>query len=131
MFSGLGLTAVSATETDTAKVSAFNYTNPDMYVADCLVKGNIDNEGTVTGDPLIYSALHHAYTYEYMAEALSDKDIDIIEGLKGMDCKENAHKYFKTYEKEVENVAQFKKEYAAIYTKLPKLEELQTPQEIG
>ena len=64
-------------------------------------------------------------------EALSDKDIDIIEGLKGMDCKENAHKYFKTYEKEVENVAQFKKEYAAIYTKLPKLEELQTPQEIG
>ena len=75
MFSGLGMTVVSAAETDIAKTSAFNYTNPDMYVADCLVKGNIDNEGNATGEPLIYSALHHAYTYEYMAEALSDKEM--------------------------------------------------------
>jgi len=62
---------------------------------------------------------------------LNEKDIDIIEGLKGMDCKENAHRYFKTYEKEVEDIANFKKVYAAIYTKLPTLEELQTPQEVG
>jgi hypothetical protein len=71
------------------------------------------------------------YNQPKASKPLNEKDIDIIEGLKGMDCKENAHKYFKTYEKEVENVAQFKKEYAAIYTKLPKLEELQAPKEIG
>lgn len=63
-------------------------------------------------------------------EPLNDNDIDIIEGLKGMDCKENAHQYFKTYEKEVSNLIAFKKAYASIYTKLPSLAELQTPQEI-
>lgn len=63
-------------------------------------------------------------------EPLKDNDIDILEGLKGMDCKENAHQYFKTYEKEVSNLIAFKKAYASIYTKLPSLAELQTPQEI-
>lgn len=63
-------------------------------------------------------------------EPLNDNDIDIIEGLKGMDCKENAHKYFKSYEKEISNLAAFKKAYAEIYLKLPSLEELQAPQEL-
>lgn len=56
---------------------------------------------------------------------INENDLDIIEGLKGMDCKENAHKYFKTYEKEVSDISAFKKAYASIYTKLPTLEELQ------
>lgn len=61
---------------------------------------------------------------------LNEKDIDIIEGLKGMDCKENAHQYFKTYEKEVSDITAFKKAYANVYTKLPSLSELQTPVEL-
>lgn len=58
-------------------------------------------------------------------------DIDIIEGLKGMNCKENAHKYFKTYEKEVKNIAEFKKVYAKVYLGLPTLAQLQNPEEVG
>ena len=58
-------------------------------------------------------------------EQLSDNDLDIIAGLQAMDSKENAHKYFKTYEKEVQNVAKFKSEYAKIYKLLPSAEELQ------
>lgn len=60
---------------------------------------------------------------------LNENDLDIIEGLKGMDCKENAHKYFKTYEKEVTDIARFRTEYAKVYKSLPALAELQTPQE--
>ena len=55
----------------------------------------------------------------------SDKDIDIISGLQSIDCKENAHKYFKTYEKEVDDLKAFKDAYAKIYKSLPSLEELQ------
>lgn len=61
---------------------------------------------------------------------INEKDLDIIEGLKGMDCKENAHKYFKTYEKEVSDIAAFKKAYSSIYIKLPALAELQNPVEL-
>lgn len=63
-------------------------------------------------------------------EPLSDNDLDIISGLQGMDCKENAHSYFKTYENEVSNIGAFKTAYAKVYKSLPTLAELQTPQEI-
>lgn len=63
-------------------------------------------------------------------EPLSNNDIDIIEGLKGVDCKENAHQYFKSYEKDVNNLAAFKKAYAEVYLKLPSLTELQNPVEL-
>ena len=62
---------------------------------------------------------------------LNEADIDIIEGLKAMDCKENAHKYFKTYENEVSDAGKFRTEYAKIYKSLPALADLQTPKEIG
>lgn len=61
---------------------------------------------------------------------LIESDIDIFEGLKGMDCKENAHQYFKTYENEVSDKEGFKKAYANLYVKLPSLEELQNPAEL-
>ena len=56
---------------------------------------------------------------------LSDNDRDIIAGLDGMDCKENAHNYFKTYESEVENIEAFKDAYTKAYKSLPKRETLQ------
>lgn len=61
---------------------------------------------------------------------INENDLDIIEGLKGMDCKENAHQYFKTYENEVSDKEGFKKAYANLYVKLPSLEELQNPAEL-
>jgi hypothetical protein len=55
----------------------------------------------------------------------SDNDRDTIAGLDGIDCKENAHQYFKTYENEVENLEAFKTAYTKAYKSLPKQETLQ------
>lgn len=64
-------------------------------------------------------------TEQPKTEELNSNDIDIIEGLKGMNCKENAYNYFKTYENEVSNKEAFKKQYANFYKTLPSIKELQ------
>ena len=64
-------------------------------------------------------------TEQPKTEELNSNDIDIIEGLKGMNCKENAFKYFKTYENEVSDLEAFKKLYANFYKTLPSIKQLQ------
>ena len=50
----------------------FPYNNPDLYVADCLIKGYIDSGGNVVQDtlPIFYNALMHDYFWQDCAEQL-------------------------------------------------------------
>lgn len=64
-------------------------------------------------------------TFTPQPKPLSEKDIDIIEGLKGMDTKEHAYDYYKEYKDSVDDLERFKNEYQRIYKSLPKVADVQ------
>ena len=111
-----------------------SFINKTSYVENCETSAwgrALGNLG-IGIDTSIASAeeVENAINNQPKEPEINENDLDIIEGLKGMDCKENAHKYFKTYEKEVSDIAAFKKAYSSIYIKLPALAELQNPVEL-
>lgn len=65
------ITSFADTNNDSS-VSTFPYDNASNYVADCINKGIVNMDGTVTSTPYVSFAILHKYTYQNLTEALID-----------------------------------------------------------
>lgn len=104
-----------------------SYINKTSFVENCETSAwgrALGNLG-IGIDTSVASAEEVQNAINNQPKPLSDNDIDIISGLKGVDTKENAHRYFTEFKDKADDLARFRTEYAKIYKTLPSVKEVQ------
>lgn len=71
ILSNASITSFADAQNDLS-ASTFPYDNASNYVADCINKGIVNMDGSVTSTPYASLAILHKYTYQILTEALID-----------------------------------------------------------
>ena len=87
VFSGLNFSMFIVNAEEEVTETIFPYSDSDVYVADNIIKGIIDNEGIAHSFPEINIALTHKFAYERIAEELVDDELMMFNSLYWQNIK--------------------------------------------